>query len=122
MKYEVHLYSTLMLPSTELLWKAIWKTNDKMSNCTFQNKTTITKQPQTKSKTKSFDCNCIFTSIFPIANFLGWIYQHGGTYMYKAREREREREVERKRDAAAQYLGSQMTWCSVAFVRFERKE
>ena len=31
--------------------------------------------------------------------------------MYRARERkkEREREVERKRDAAAQYLGSQMT-------------
>ena len=29
--------------------------------------------------------------------------------MYRVREREREREVERKRDAAAQYLGSQMT-------------
>ena len=38
------------------------------------------------------------------------------------RERERERELGRKRDAATQYLGSQMTWCSVAFVRFERKE
>ena len=79
----------------------------------FKIKQQLQNNPKRSQRQKGFDCNCMFTLIFPIANFLRLIYQHSGTYMYRVKERERERERERelgrKRDAATQYLGSQMT-------------